>query len=183
MNGPFAVEYWKATEKEIDTLEGMDTWDVVEHEDDVNVIIRTWVFKGKQFPNGTVKKFKARFCACEVQQLDGINFFETYSPVVQWTTVRLMLILENLLGLKSKQADVTTAFLHATLGEDEKVYVEMPLDFKQRGLNGKYKVLCLKKTLYGLCPSPYAYWKIKGEEVVHNSTNDKSASKKLIIQQ
>ncbi len=61
-----------------------------------------------------------------------------------------MLILENLLGLKSKEPDITAAFLHATLVEDEKVYVEMPLGFKQHGSNGKFKVLCLKKTLYYL---------------------------------
>ncbi len=85
-----------------------------------------------------MKKFKAHFCAFENQQLEGIDFIETYAPVVQWTTVRLMLILENLLGLKSKQADVTATFFHATLGEDEKVYVEMPLGFKQHGSNGKF---------------------------------------------
>ena len=89
----------------------------------------------------------------------------TYAPVVQWTTVRLMFILENLLGLKSKQADVTAAFLHATLEEDEKVYVEMPLGFKQRGSNGKYKVLRLKKTLYGLHQSPRAFWKYLTEKL------------------
>ncbi len=59
MNGPFADKYWKAAEKEIDTLEGMGARDVVECEDDMNVINRTWAFKRKQFPNGTVKKFKA----------------------------------------------------------------------------------------------------------------------------
>ncbi len=91
------------------------------------------------------KKFKACFCAHGDQQLEGIDFFETYALVVQWTTVRLMLILENLLGLKSKQADVTTAFLHATPGEDEKVYVKMPLGFKQCGSNGKYKSFVLRK--------------------------------------
>ncbi len=40
MNGPFAYEYWKAAEKEIITLEGMGVWDVVEHEDDMNVWLR-----------------------------------------------------------------------------------------------------------------------------------------------
>ncbi len=54
----------------------------------------------KGFCNGTVKKFKACFCAQGDQQLEGIDFFESNAPVVQWTTVRLMLILENLLGLK-----------------------------------------------------------------------------------
>ncbi len=58
-----------------------------------------------------------------------------------------MLILENYLDLKSKQADVNAAFLHVTLEEDEKVYVEMPLGFKQCSSNRKIKVLCLKKTL------------------------------------
>ncbi len=97
--------------------------------------------------------------------MEGIDFFETYAPVVQWTTVRLMLILENLLCLKSKQADVTAAFLHATLEEDEKVYVEMPLGFKQRSSNRKFKVLCLKKTLYGLCQSPHVFWKYLTEKL------------------
>ena len=65
-----------------------------------------------------------------------------------------MLILEILLNLKSKQGDVTAAFLHADLGEDEKVYVEMPLGFRKKG-----KVLSLKKTLYGLRQSPREFWK------------------------
>ncbi len=59
-----------------------------------------------------MKKFKARFCACGDQQLEGIDFFETNDPVVQWTNVCLMLTLENLLCLKSKQAAVTATFLH-----------------------------------------------------------------------
>ncbi len=79
-------------------------WDVVERKDDINVINGTWAFKCKQFFNGTVKNFKARFCACGDQQLEGIDFFETYAPVVHWTTVHLMLILENLLGLKSDRS-------------------------------------------------------------------------------
>ena len=65
-----------------------------------------------------------------------------------------MLILEVLLNLKSKQGDVTAAFLHADLGKNEKVYVEMPLGFRKKG-----KVLSLKKTLYGLRQSPRMFWK------------------------
>ncbi len=60
-------------------------------------------------------------------QLEGVDFFKTYAPVVQWTTIWLMFILEVLLGLKSKQGDVTCAFLHADLAPDETVYVDMPL--------------------------------------------------------
>ncbi len=57
---------WKAAEKEIITLEEMDAWDVIEHEDDMNVIDETWALKCKQYPNGTVKKFKAGFFLMEV---------------------------------------------------------------------------------------------------------------------
>ena len=55
--------------------------------------------------------------------MEGIYLFETYAPVVQWTTVQCMLILELLLGLKSKEGDVTAAFLNSYIPENEKVYV------------------------------------------------------------
>jgi hypothetical protein len=87
-------------------------------------------------------------------QLEGVAFFETYAPVVQWTMIRLMLILEVLHGLKSKQGDVSCAFLHADLALDETVYVAMPLSFNTKSKNGKHQVLKLNKTLYGLCQSP-----------------------------
>ncbi len=71
----------------MDILEGMGAWDVVEYKDDMNVINQTWAFKCKQFPNGTVKKFKACFCAQGDQQLEGIVFFATYALVVKWATI------------------------------------------------------------------------------------------------
>ena len=95
----------------------------------MNVIRLTWAFKLKCYPDGLIKKFNARFYARGDMQLEGIDFFDTYAPVVQWTTIRLMLILEVLLGLKSKQGDVTADFLHADLGKDDKVFVDMPRGF------------------------------------------------------
>jgi hypothetical protein len=68
----------------------------------------------KRFPDGLIKGFKGRICARGDQQ-EEVDFFETCAPVVQWTTICLMLILEVLLGLKSKQGDVTAAFLHELL--------------------------------------------------------------------
>ena len=55
---------------------------------------------------------------------------------------------------QSKQGDVTAAFLHADVGKDEKIYVEMPLGFRKNG-----EVLKLNKTLYGLRQSPMMFWK------------------------
>jgi hypothetical protein len=69
-----------------------------------------------------------------------------------------MIILEVLLGFKSKQGDVTCAFLHANLKPGETVYVDMPLGFNSKSKSGKCQVLKLNKTLYGLRQSPRAFW-------------------------
>jgi hypothetical protein len=91
--------------------------------------------------------------------LKEIDFFETYALVVQCTMIRLMFILEILLGLKSMQGDVTCAFPHVDLEENEMVYIDMPVGFSQYGKNGKKMCLELNKTLYGICQSPRAIWK------------------------
>ncbi len=77
-----------------------------------------------------------------------------YAPVVQWTIIRLMFILEILFGLKSKQGEVTCTFLHSDLEPGENVYVDMPLGFAQYSKNGIKKCLKLKKILYRLWQSP-----------------------------
>ncbi len=154
-------------ELEIATLKAINAWEVLEYNPETmpSVIPLTWEFKCKRFPDGLIKKFKACFCAQGDMQLEGIDFFETYAPVVQWTTIRLMFILEVLLGLKSKQGDVTCAFLNSDLGPGETVYVDMPLGFNSKSKNGKQQVLKLNKTLYGLCQSPRAFWKYITEKL------------------
>ena len=62
------------------------------------------------------------------------------------------------MGLKSKQGDVTAAFLHADLGKYEKVFVEMLQIFEDKVKNGIPRVLKLLKTLYGLRQSSRKLW-------------------------
>ena len=52
----------------------------------MNFIILTWTFKLNKHPDGIIKKFKSISCARGDIQLEGIYFFETYAPVVQWNT-------------------------------------------------------------------------------------------------
>lgn len=105
MNGPFAEEFWQAAVLEIETLEKMDTWDVVERTADMKPLPTTWAMRIKRFPDGLIKKMKARLCARGDLQQAGVHYHDTlYAPVVQWSTVRILLILECLLGLKSKQS-------------------------------------------------------------------------------
>ncbi len=162
MNGPEAEGFWQACIKEIRTLEAMKVWEVVTREDWMNVLPSTWAFKVKRFPDGLVRKLKARFCARGDRQIEGVDFFETFAPVVKWTTIRTLLILAVRRGLKTTQVDYTAAFVHAdidlppnyeSMTQQEKakqgVFVEMPTGFRETG-----KVLHLKKSLYGLKQSP-----------------------------
>ncbi len=59
----------------------------------MNVVDDSWTFKCKQFQKGTVKKSTSCFYACGDQWLEGIDFFERHAPVVQKTTVCLVLIV------------------------------------------------------------------------------------------
>ena len=148
MNGPNADGFWQAMEVEMYVLtKEMDSWEVVNRQSDMNVLDSTWAFKVKQFPDGRIRKLKARFCVRGDQQIEGVDYFDTFAPVCSWSTVRLLLILSLQLGLVTKQVDYTSAFLHAPIKED--VYVEMPRGFWQEG-----KVLKLKRSLYGLKQAP-----------------------------
>ena len=158
MNGPDREGYMDACQKEIDTLvDDKDAWDVVKREPWMNVLPSTWAFKCKRYPDGTVRKLKSRFCVRGDRQVEGVDFFDTFAPVVSWTTVRLMLILSIVLGLSTRQVDYTAAFVHAPMEED--VYVGMPRGFSEPG-----KVLKLKRSLYGLKQSPRNFFQhLKGK--------------------
>lgn len=96
--------------------------DVVDRPEGANIVDGTWAFKINCYPDGLIKKFKACFCVWDDQKVHCVDFFEAYSPVVQWM-IQLMLILEVLCCLKSKQGDITAAYVHA---ERENIYVDMP---------------------------------------------------------
>jgi len=158
MRGDEAAEYWKAAELEIATLEKMKSWEVVDRPLYKRVLKSLWALRRKRLPSGEVRKHKARFTARGDMQQEGVDFDETWAPVVQWSTVRVMLILQCLLNLQSLSADVECAFLHSDI--DSEVYVEMPKGFEKPG-----KVLKLKKSLYGLRQAPRLFWKYLTEKM------------------
>jgi Reverse transcriptase (RNA-dependent DNA polymerase) len=166
MHGPNKEGFWESCQKEVDTLEVMETWDVVDRESWMNVLPGTWAFKIKIFPTGLIKKLKARFCVRGDRQIARVNYFDTFTPVVSWTKVQLMLILSAILDLKTQQVDYTAAFGHAPIDRGpnfdsltpeqqrrQGVYVNMLRGFSQPG-----KVLRLKKSLYGLKQAPPTFF-------------------------
>jgi hypothetical protein len=160
MNGPLAEGYWQACIKEYKTLVKMDVWEEVEREGWMNILPGTWAFKCKRFPDGLVWKLKARFCAMGNHQVENVDYFETFAPVVTWNTVRILLAMSLLLKLATKQVDYTAAFDHAPIDkppgyddmmdlekEQSGVYIEMPRSFDEEKSG---KVLKFNKSLYGL---------------------------------
>ena len=137
--GVFAENYWKSMQVKISTLESIGDWGNFDQDKSMNAIDSKWSFKCKCYPGGLIKNFKSRYFARGDQQLEGIYLFETYVPVLQLTTVRLMLILEVLLGLKSQQGNVTTALLHSDIPGNHKVYVEITRGFEHLSKNGRQK--------------------------------------------
>jgi Reverse transcriptase (RNA-dependent DNA polymerase) len=167
MNGPNAQGFCNVMDKEIKTLEqDKDAWDVVKHEPWMNILLSTWAFKVKQLPDGTVWKLKAWFCVCGDQQVQNVDYFETFCPVVSWSTIRLMLIVSSILDLSTVQADYTAAFLHAPIEED--FYVQMPRNYVKPGM-----ILKLKWCLYGLNQLPRNFLHLKAQlEAVGFTSND-----------
>ena len=115
---------WSVMETEIETLEEKQSWIIVDQKLRMNVLPSTWAFKCKRFPDGSVRKLKARFCVRGDIQLEGIDYFETYAPVVSWQTIRILMILSIKLKLATKQVDHAAAFVQSKIKEE--VYVELP---------------------------------------------------------
>ena len=154
MNGPDASEYINAMRLEIQTLMSQHTWETVSRPKDKPVLKGTWAFKLKRLPDGTPYRYKARFCARGDMQTEGVDFFETYAPVVQWSTIRLLLSTVLTEGWTTRQVDYTNAFAQAELKEE--VYVECPRLFGPH--SNTDKVLHLRKSLYGLRQAPRTFF-------------------------
>ena len=161
LTGTHSEEYIAAMKKEISQLIKQKTWNPMFRKDVPPtqagkrrpILKGTWAFKLKRLPDGTPSKFKARYCVRGDLQKEGIDYFETYAPVVQWSTVRLILTMILAKGWVTKQVDYTNAFAQAVLKEE--VYIEAPRGFA-RG-DGK-DVLKLNNSLYGLKQAPKTFY-------------------------
>ena len=151
LSGESSEEYFKAMYYEIKSLMRSDTWEIVLRKSiaDQNVLQGTWSFKCKRKPDGKIWKFKAQYCVREhtLKRLSP-KPLNSYSPVVQWATVRLMLILQCILGLQIQSIDFTNAFAQADIPSGEPVFIGLPRDFKSDGGQDDV-VIRLKNILYG----------------------------------
>lgn len=98
--------------------------------------------------------YKARLVVKGYEQRAGIDYDETFAPVVKWSTIRAMIALAASLGWNITHMDVVTAFLNGHL--DETIFMHQPPGFSTLGFEDL--VCMLNRTLYGLKQSPRAWY-------------------------
>ena len=115
-----------------------------------NVVKSKWVLKVKTDAKGRIEKYKARVVAKGYNQVEGVDYDQTFSPTIRFESIRQMVALRTAKNMEMHLMDVTTTFLYAPL--EEEVYMEQPEGTVLPGNEGK--VMRLLKCLYGLKQSP-----------------------------
>lgn len=129
------------------------TWRLVPRPANANVINSMWLYKHKYGADGEHKRHKSRLVANGKTQEEGVDYDETFSPVVKPATRRAVLDVALNRGWEVKQLDVKNAFLHGTISED--IYMHQPPGFVDK--KHPHYVCKLEKALYGLKQAPRAW--------------------------
>ena len=121
-------EWQQAIEEEFTAHEKNNSWTIVQNTGDLEPLDSVCVFKVKRNPDNSVKNFKARLCIRGCKQQQGVDYNETFSPVVRYDSLRILLAVAAQLDLEIVQFDIRSAFLYGEL--EEEIYVKVPKGMK-----------------------------------------------------
>jgi histone deacetylase 1/2 len=138
-----------------------------------------WVFKHKLKPDGTLERYKARWVVRGFTQRAGIDFGESFTPVVKPATIRTVLTIAVSRHWATKQLDVSNAFLHGHL--QERVLCQQPVGFVDQAQPNA--VCLLDKSLYGLRQAPRAWFTRFADFVVKLSFRTMRSDSSLFVLQ
>ncbi|GJX97917.1 retrovirus-related pol polyprotein from transposon TNT 1-94 [Tanacetum coccineum] len=105
-------------QEELNEFERLEVWELVPRPDKIMVITLKWIYKVKLDELGGILKNKARLVARGYRQEAGINFEESFSPVVRLEAIRIFLAFAAHMNMVVYQIDVKTAFLNGNLREE-----------------------------------------------------------------
>jgi hypothetical protein len=118
-------EVWhSAMREEIQASHANRTWTLVSFHPSMNVVGSRWVYKIKRRSDGSIERYKMRLVARGFTQQEGIDYSETFSPVIKQVTVKLVFSIAVSCDWKIHQLDIHNAFLNGVL--DEEVYMKQP---------------------------------------------------------
>ncbi|WVZ17643.1 hypothetical protein V8G54_010625 [Vigna mungo] len=166
-------EWVTAMSVELDALQANNTWVLTTLPPNKTAIGCRWVYKIKYNSDGSIDRYKARLVAKGYNQIEGLDYLETFAPVAKLTTVWLLLAIAATKNWALKQLDVNNAFLHGDLHED--VYMKVPPGLTTSTPN---QVCKLQRSLYGLKQAGRQWYaKLHNFLLSHNyncSTSDNS---------
>jgi hypothetical protein len=149
-------ERWRqAMKHKIHALEHNGTWTMKPLPPGKKAIGCKWVYRIKYNSDGSTERFKARLVILGNNQVEGLDYNETFAPIAKMVTVRTFLAVAAAAAKSWElhQMDVHNAFLHGDL--EEEVYMKMPPGFRSPTLN---QVCRLRKSLYGLRQAPRCWF-------------------------
>ncbi|GKD69240.1 ribonuclease H-like domain-containing protein, partial [Tanacetum coccineum] len=135
---------------EIEALNEKHTWEITDLPHNRKAIRNKWIYKIKYKSSGDINRYKARLVVKGFNKKEGIDFDNTFSPVVKMSTVRCVIALSVTNNWPLFQLDVNNEFLYGDLDED--IYMTIPKGFASK--DNKNKVCKLVKSLYGLKQAP-----------------------------
>jgi Reverse transcriptase (RNA-dependent DNA polymerase) len=151
MKAPDAKEFLQAAFDEIQTHEDNKHWEVIPIEDlpkNTPVLDPIWSMKRKRrLKTNEVYKHKARLNIHGGQQEYGVNYWETYAPVVTWAAIRLLLVLALMYGWTTIQIDFILAYPQAEV--ECPLYMKIPKGFTIQNGDRNTHVLRILRNLYG----------------------------------
>jgi hypothetical protein len=153
------------------------TWDLVPSPSNCNPVGCKWVFRVKRKADGSVDRFKARLVAKGYNQRPGLDYKETFSPVVKPATIRTIMTIFVMNGWELRQMDVNNAFLNGELTET--VYMMQPSGFKD--LSKPTHVCRLRKAIYGLKQAPWAWYTALKNAILQLGFHTSKADSSLFI--
>lgn len=148
MKSPQSNRWRQAIDDEINSLNELNTFKVVPRTQGIKTIKMRLVFKAKTDDQNRISRFKARLVAQGFRQQEGVDYFETFSPVLRAESLRFLISVAAQNNLEIHNLDVKNAFLQADLNED--IYVEIPPFMNNFGVDRATHVLKLLKSIYGL---------------------------------
>ena len=171
----------EAMVKEVEDHTTKKHWEIMERKalpPGSKTVLAVWAFKRKRYPDGRINKHKARLNAHGGMQTWGVDYWETYAPVVNWLSVRTMLTLSVIHDLDTRSIDFVQAFPQADL--EVPVYMELPWGFDVDGEKSKY-VLKLNKNLYGLGNASRNFWDFLKEGLFKRGYHLQSSSDQCVF--
>jgi hypothetical protein len=133
-------------EDEYEALMANQTWDLVPRSLGSNIVTGKWIFKHKANVDGSLERLKAHWVIWGFTKRPGVDYDETFSPVVKTATVCTILSLELSRDWPVHQLNVKNSFVHGTLTET--IYCSQPSGFVD--FAHPNNVCRLNEYLYGL---------------------------------